>query len=113
MMVTLFSCVLIRISSLRISAFLCASAVKCADNLFTAEAQRNAEIRRENRHHPSALWLSVYFNFVTNRDWMRRANLVISAPSPTEVPQYRQIDPLFWSSDYDYSFRTAHDACAQ
>ena len=36
---------------LRISAFLCASAVKCADNLFTAEPQRNAEKKFELRHN--------------------------------------------------------------
>jgi len=36
----------LRLSSLRISAFLCVSAVICFHPLFTAEAQRNAEIRR-------------------------------------------------------------------
>jgi hypothetical protein len=35
------------VSPLRISAFLCASAVQSFSHLFTAEAQRNAEIRRE------------------------------------------------------------------
>jgi hypothetical protein len=34
-------------STLRISAFLCASAVNYFFQLFTAEMQRNAEIRRE------------------------------------------------------------------
>jgi hypothetical protein len=35
--------------SLRISAFLCASAVSVLTDTFTAEAQRNAEVRRELR----------------------------------------------------------------
>ena len=36
------------ISSLRISAFLCASAVTGFTDIFTAETQRNAETRRED-----------------------------------------------------------------
>jgi len=36
------------IPALRISAFLCASAVNISVKAVTAEAQRNAEIRREN-----------------------------------------------------------------